>query len=233
MRRSQIGCLRLAIVMAVAWGCANEPPAVETHDRVGAVAIAVTPALSPALSPAAAVDGDRVQGWTGPGGASFEATRRTGSGAHLYRQIGTKMFALPLRTSARPLTQYPCTSCHEGASVTPGTVTGRHENIKSVHPKLTDGACTTCHVAGAVDRLALPGGQRGTLDQPYRLCAQCHFPQVDAWAAGGHGKRLDGWAGRRVVMNCTDCHDPHVPYTERRIPFPGPQLPRVPGGFIE
>ena len=58
-------------------------------------------------------------------------------------------------------------------------------------------------------------GERATLDESYRLCAQCHFAQADAWAGGGHGKRLDGWQGRRVVMACTDCHDPHAPAPRR------------------
>ena len=53
----------------------------------------------------------------------------------------------------------------------------------------------------------------------------CHFTETDAWAAGGHGKRLDGWRGRRVVMGCADCHDPHDPAPRPRTPFAGPHLP--------
>jgi hypothetical protein len=61
------------------------------------------------------------------------------------------------------------------------------------------------------------------------LCAQCHFSQAAAWAGGGHGKRLDGWQGRRVVMGCADCHDPHKPGLEPRVPFRAPQLQRSRG----
>jgi hypothetical protein len=68
------------------------------------------------------------------------------------------------------------------------------------------------------------------LDHAYRLCAECHSPQVTAWAAGAHGKRLDGWRGRRVVMGCAECHDPHRPSLEQRIPFRSPTLPSGGGG---
>ena len=71
-----------------------------------------------------------------------------------------------------------------------------------------------------------PQGAPVTLTESYRLCAQCHFQQVEAWAGGGHGKRLDGWQGRRVVMGCGDCHDPHQPAIEKRIPFRAPQIER-------
>jgi hypothetical protein len=78
-----------------------------------------------------------------------------------------------------------------------------------------------------VELLVLENGKRATLDESYRLCADCHFAQVDAWAHGAHGKRLDGWQGRRVVMGCADCHDPHQPALERRIPFRAPQIERT------
>ncbi len=102
-----------------------------------------------------------------------------------------------------------------------------HQNIQPVHPKQTGAVCSTCHAADNVELLALESGERATLDESYRLCAQCHFAQVDAWAGGAHGKRLDGWQGRRVVMACTDCHDPHQPAVQSRIPFRAPQIERT------
>ena len=88
-------------------------------------------------------------------------------------------------------------------------------------------SCSTCHSAGDVELLTLKSGERATLDHTYRLCAQCHFTQAKAWAGGGHGKRLDGWQGRRVLMGCADCHDPHKPATEQRVPFRAPRIERI------
>ena len=86
--------------------------------------------------------------------------------------------------------------------------------------------CGRTRLADAVDLLALKSGDRVGLDLGYRLCAQCHSAQAQAWAGGGHGKRLDGWQGRRVVMGCSDCHDPHRPATQARIPFRAPTFQR-------
>jgi len=171
-----------------------------------------------------------VIGFTGPGGKAFETSKRTsGSDAQLHRQIGMRVFDLPLRRPATSLRQYPCATCHQGAAVKPQRGERFHGNIRLQHPSVAGGACTACHIAGAVDRLALADGDTATLDQAYRLCAQCHFAQANAWAAGAHGKRLVAWGGRRVVMNCTDCHDPHRPGVESRLPFAGPRIRRTSG----
>jgi formate-dependent nitrite reductase cytochrome c552 subunit len=88
-----------------------------------------------------------------------------------------------------------------------------HEDIQPVHPSQTGAVCSTCHAADNVELLPLKQGD--------------HFQQVEAWAGGGHGKRLDGWAGRRVVMGCADCHDPHKPTIEQRVPFRAPRIERT------
>lgn len=191
------------------------------------VAVQAVPPEPPYLR---TIVGVTVVGFTGPGGKPFEVNSRTSrSDAALHRQIGMRNFALPLRLSATTLTQYPCATCHQGATVTARRDQAGHDNIKPQHPSHAEGVCTTCHVSGAVDRLALAGGATTTLDHPYRLCGQCHYAQVNAWAAGAHGKRLVAWGGRRVVMSCTDCHDPHRPGTDLRLPFPGPRIRRAPG----
>ena len=171
-----------------------------------------------------------VTGFAGPGGKSFEVVSRTaGSEAVRRRQIGMRTFDLPLRRPARGLSQYPCSSCHRGQTVTRGAAPA-HDNIEPRHPQYAQGACGTCHVSDAVDQLRLPGGASTTLDHPYQLCAQCHFSQVNTWAAGAHGKRLVAWGGRRVVMSCPDCHDPHRPALEPRLPFAGPRIRTASGG---
>ncbi len=212
-----------AVAAMVSWSCGETGEAQHRDPYADTIAIeAVVLPEAPLLGTVAA---DTVVGFTGPGGRPFEVTRRTSlSDAHLYRRIGIRTFDLPLRTPPATLSQYPCTSCHEGLRVRTASAEPAHQNIVPVHPSLTADDCTSCHMAENVERLRLPGGGTAALDQAYRLCAQCHYAPVNAWAAGIHGKRLDGWGGRRVVMNCADCHDPHTPSPIDRIPFPGPKL---------
>lgn len=173
-----------------------------------------------------------VHGWTGPGGQPFEVTLRVPERESGHsRRFGSVTLETALR--ARPLDEYPCTSCHLGRKIVMAAkrAADAHQDIRPAHPKQTGALCSTCHAADDVERLALENGGRATLNESYRLCAQCHFAQADAWAHGAHGKRLDGWQGRRVVMACGDCHDPHEPGLQQRIPFRAPQLerPRGPG----
>ncbi len=179
-----------------------------------------------------------VEGRTGPGDRPFYVAVRSREGAdHLSRQIGRSTFRLGLRTTSRDLSQYPCSSCHAGAAMIRDRperdADAVHRNIRPVHPGETRAQCLTCHAADDPGRLALESEETVSLDHSYRLCAQCHFPQVDSWAAGSHGKRLVAWRGRRVVAGCADCHDPHRPATVTRIPYPGPVLPDPLGGELE
>ncbi len=171
-----------------------------------------------------------VEGWTGPGGHAFEVALRSRDleSGHA-RRFGTITLRTTLRGSTPDLVQYPCTSCHLGRTVAmkPGRIADAHQNIQPRHPELLGSVCSTCHSADAVDHLALRNAERLGLDHSYRLCAQCHSSQAEAWAGGAHGKRLDGWQGRRVVMGCTDCHDPHRPATVPRIPFRAPTIRRT------
>jgi hypothetical protein len=171
-----------------------------------------------------------VHGWTGPGDQPFEVALRTPERESEHaRRFGSITLETALR--ARSLDQYPCTSCHLGRKLVMAEkrVSDAHQDIEPVHPAQTGSLCSTCHAADNVEQLRLESGQRATLDETYRLCAQCHFAQADDWAHGAHGKRLDGWQGRRVVMGCADCHDPHQPALRPRIPFRAPQLQRPKG----
>ncbi len=168
-----------------------------------------------------------VHGWAGPGDEPFDVALRTfGLEPGHARRFGSLTLQTALREPS--LDQYPCTSCHLGPKLVMAEkrIADAHQDIQPIHPKQTGALCSTCHTADDVQRLALEGGKRATLDESYRLCAQCHFGQADAWANGAHGKRLDGWQGRRVVMSCADCHDPHAPALQARIPFRAPQLER-------
>jgi hypothetical protein len=170
-----------------------------------------------------------VQGRTGPGGRPFEVALRSVENRFSHsRRIGNRTFELGLRVRRPELSQYPCSSCHlhEGVVLSEERAEDVHRDIQPVHPEETGATCGTCHADFDVEQLLLRSGETTSFDHAYRLCAQCHFQQVDAWAGGAHGKRLDGWQGPRVVMGCADCHDPHQPALEKRIPFPGPTLPR-------
>jgi hypothetical protein len=187
--------------------------------------------LAPAyVEPAtlAAVASEPVVGRTGPGGQPFEVAVRTPKRAGHDRLFGRQTFPIALR-DAESTADYPCSSCHRPGRpvIRPERIEDAHRNVLPRHPDESGSHCITCHAPDDVERLVLASGERIPLGHAYRLCAQCHYSQVDAWAAGAHGKRLDGWRGRRVVMGCADCHDPHQPGLEPRIPFPGPTLPRT------
>jgi hypothetical protein len=202
------------------------PPAPPVDSATAAHYATLEPGLLPTVPSAPVV------GWTGPGNQPFEVALRTAAPeAGHARPFGTITLPIALRNRRASLSQYPCTSCHQGRKVvmTNRRIGDAHENIKPLHPQGTATVCSTCHAGEDVGLLALTRGERATLDQSYRLCAQCHFQQVEAWAGGGHGKRLDGWEGRRVVMACPDCHDPHNPAVQPRIPFRAPQLERGKG----
>ena len=136
----------------------------------------------------------------------FEVTRRTG-------QIG----------------QFPCSRCHDAPQAPPpaADVSERwaHANIRLDHPE--SGTCATCHDYEDLQTLRLREGEQVSVDEAYRLCVQCHFEQGQDWVGGAHGKRVAGWRGLRVIMNCTDCHDPHAPAFEPQVPVSGPRVPRT------
>jgi formate-dependent nitrite reductase cytochrome c552 subunit len=222
---------------AIAAGCSAHDRVAREHsdrraDRVprdsGSAAEARTATLQPgALKTVASAP---VRGWTGPGNQPFEVALRTSAHQSGHaRRFGSVTLQTALH--ARPLEQYPCTSCHLGRKLVMAgkRAADAHQDIRPVHPEQTGARCSTCHASEDVEQLTLESGERATLDATYRLCAQCHFRQTDAWAQGAHGKRLDGWQGRRVVMGCADCHDPHAPAVAQRIPFRPPRLERPRG----
>ncbi len=215
---------------------ADDPSATDTHapraPDVGAPAeMAATAGRNDSLEPGTlgTVRAVLVEGWTGPGGRPFEVALRTRDveSGHA-RRFGAITRRTTLRGQSPDLVQYPCTSCHLGRTVDmkAARIGDAHQNIQPRHPSLLGSVCSTCHSPDAVEMLALRTGERVGLDHSYRLCSQCHFAQADAWAVGAHGKRLDGWQGRRVVMGCSDCHDPHRPALVPRIPFRAPTISR-------
>jgi len=228
MRGRRLGELALVATVALAAGaCGNGQVAQEGPGSGPPASFETEDTVPDALE---GIPVEPVKGRTGPGGDTFYVALRTRRAEqHLNRQIGTANFRLGLRINDPDLTQYPCTSCHHGQNVVVGGARDTaeiHHNIRAVHPAETGADCATCHSQDDVSRLRLEKGGTASLNHAYRLCAQCHESQVKSWANGAHGKRLVGWRGRRVVMNCTDCHNPHDPHTQKRLPYPGPEVPR-------
>jgi hypothetical protein len=211
------------VALLVAAAC--RPAEVEEHtpfDALGEPAATAAPPEPPSL---AALHSEPVVGRTGPGGEPFEVVVREPGRAGQDRRFGRKIFAIALR-SDQPVAS-PCSSCHRPgqAALRPEGRQNAHRNLLPRHPDLGGSQCRTCHAVGNVEQLQLLDGTRVPLAHAYALCGQCHYLQADAWAAGVHGKRLDAWRGRRVVLGCADCHDPHQPAVRPRNPYPGPTLP--------
>jgi hypothetical protein len=226
MRRA-ITVVALLLVSAILISCRERQEALPTH--LSKAALPDTSALSRSQPGAlATVAAAPVTELKGPGGKPFDvAVRTVDPVSSTSRKFGSITLRTALRARTPDIGQYPCTSCHMGRAIVmkdDERVKDAHQNIKPIHPKQTGAACSTCHAPDNVEMLALKSGERASLDHTYRLCAQCHFTEAEAWAGGAHGKRLDGWQGRRVVLGCADCHDPHKPALESKVPFRAPLL---------
>jgi len=236
---SRIHGSAVGLCLVAAWlasGCrepggskAEEPPEPAVALPLDSATAARNASLEPGVL--AAVPAVPVERWKGPGDRTFEvALRSAAPEAGHSRMFGTITLPIALRSRTAAISQYPCTSCHLGRVVMANKrIPDAHNNIQPKHPEQTGAVCSTCHSADDVESLTLKSGERAILDESYRLCAQCHFPEAKAWAGGAHGKRLDGWQGRRVVMACADCHDPHNPTVAVRIPFRAPRIERPRG----
>lgn len=118
--------------------------------------------------------------------------------------------------------RYPCAGCHSQplerlqaqlrADEAPTHSDIRRVEAGRAHAGRANVGCRDCHDdAAGMSALRTLDGRSVSFDHSYQVCAQCHFEQANAWAGGGHGKRLVGWSGPRVVLNCAACHNPHDP----------------------
>jgi hypothetical protein len=118
------------------------------------------------------------------------------------------------------ISRYRCSVCHtkkisqvrDGALITHGEIRINHGEGEN------ELACIECHDRQDRDFLVDMKGKKIDFDHSYQLCGQCHFRPKRDWLGGAHGKRMTYWAGERVVMNCTSCHDPHSPAFKTKMP---------------
>jgi len=128
----------------------------------------------------------------------------------------------PFYTQSRKseIGRFQCSSCHTGKDVTINQAKeAAHGDIKLFHGAVDDpNACDTCHNLSDRDYLGTDSIAKIDFDHSYQLCGTCHFRQKKDWVGGAHGKRVQNWAGQRVVQNCTGCHNPHSPRFSKRWP---------------
>jgi len=116
--------------------------------------------------------------------------------------------------------RFKCSQCHNNKDVKVARAAKMaHGDIVLVHGgKQKPLYCFTCHKQDELDFLVTEKGLKVDMDHSYQMCGHCHFRQKKDWVGGAHGKRVSYWAGKRVVKNCTSCHDPHAPHFEKRWP---------------
>jgi len=118
---------------------------------------------------------------------------------------------------------FPCSQCHvEGLDVdTTRRELAFHDDIVFEHDA-ENRWCLDCHDATNRDVLHLADGRLVTFAESYRLCGQCHGPQLKNWRAGDHGKRTGSWSGKKEYLLCVHCHNPHSPSIKPVEPLPPP-----------
>jgi hypothetical protein len=118
------------------------------------------------------------------------------------------------------LERFSCSQCHNNKDVKISRAAEvAHGDIVLVHGSNKNPLdCFTCHKRDERDFLVTEKRLKLDMDHSYQMCGQCHFRQKKDWVGGAHGKRVSYWAGKRVVKNCTSCHDPHSPRFEKRWP---------------
>ena len=96
-----------------------------------------------------------------------------------------------------------------------------HEDIVFTHDA-QNRWCLDCHDAANRDVLHLADGRPVPFTESYRLCGQCHGPQLQNWRAGDHGRRTGSWSGTKHYLLCANCHNPHSPHFKPIEPMPPP-----------
>jgi hypothetical protein len=118
----------------------------------------------------------------------------------------------------------PCSRCHEEGDTDPEPRRLRTRHVREIDHGSHRFWCMTCHDSENMDFLRSSRNEKLDFDQSYLICGSCHANRQRDWYFGGHGKRVSGWQGERVILTCTQCHDPHVPAMKPRKPRPPPPV---------
>ena len=124
-----------------------------------------------------------------------------------------------------------CFECHEERKVAARCETCHKETKEPQHRNVVlhhaEGHhCLDCHHETDRDYLRLASGQKVPFEESYRVCGQCHGPNLRDWKAGLHGKRTGMWDGEKTYFLCVHCHrDPHAPQFPPMKPDPPPARP--------
>lgn len=131
-----------------------------------------------------------------------------------------KTFLIPKRKEH--MTMYACNECHsstlEEMQQDQLALKRSHWDITLEHGNAHTMNCITCHNGATMNELHSLTGEKIDFNQSYLLCAQCHNTQFKDWAGGAHGKNIGGWAAPRAINTCVNCHNPHKPAFEKRLP---------------
>lgn len=131
---------------------------------------------------------------------------------------GGHTFLIPERKGE--IKSYACTACHSKPleELQSLDIKKAHWDIKLNHANTNIMNCVTCHNPNNMDNLKSLTGTNIDFNHSYNLCNQCHSKQFEDWKGGAHGKRVAGWAPPRASLTCVNCHNPHKPHFESRLP---------------
>ncbi|BDS14764.1 cytochrome c3 family protein [Aureispira anguillae] len=132
-----------------------------------------------------------------------------------------KHFFIPKRQ--QDLLHYPCSNCHNEALESLKSKEQKlgqkaHWDIQLKHASSDVMTCTTCHSETNMDDLHSITNKKILFNNSFKVCAQCHQEEYKDWAGGAHGKRIGGWTKPIVKKTCVNCHNPHRPAFEKRLP---------------
>jgi len=117
-----------------------------------------------------------------------------------------------------------CSRCHEEGDTDPEIRRLRTRHTREIDHGGNRFWCLTCHDGEKMDFLRTSRNEKVEFDRSYLICGSCHADRQRDWFFGGHGKRVSGWQGERIILACTECHDPHAPATKPRKPQPVPPV---------